>query len=149
MLPELNGTNATSFLLGGSIKELKKENIRAIITLADSSRHVGSIYQVCNFKYYGLSKDKCDFYREDRPKPSRGKTVGVYGVWVKRPQKHRYAYIIDKNLKCNYQEVDNFPKKGETIYNNCCNSTGKVFDKRFKIWYTCPICTGKLERIPN
>ena len=28
MLPELNGTNATSFLLGGSLKELNKQNSR-------------------------------------------------------------------------------------------------------------------------
>ena len=62
LLPSLNGTNATSFLLGGSIKLLKKEGYcRAIITLADSSRHVGSIYQVCNFKYYGLTSSKSDF----------------------------------------------------------------------------------------
>lgn len=63
MLPILNGTNATSFLLGGSIKLLKKQGfVRAVITLADSSRHVGSIYQVCNFKYYGLTDFKNDFF---------------------------------------------------------------------------------------
>ena len=43
MLPQLNGSNATSFLLGGSIKQLKKQGrIRAVVTLATSDRHVGS-----------------------------------------------------------------------------------------------------------
>ena len=39
VLPELNGTNSTSFLLSTSIKLLKKEGIRSVITLADDSRH--------------------------------------------------------------------------------------------------------------
>ena len=47
VLPELNGTNATSYLLGNSLRLLRKEGIRAVITLADDSRHNGSIYQVC------------------------------------------------------------------------------------------------------
>lgn len=42
MLPILNGTNATSYLLGNSIKMLKPKGVRAVITLADDSRHVGS-----------------------------------------------------------------------------------------------------------
>ena len=62
VIPDLNGTNATSYLLGNSIKFLKKEGIRAVITLADDSRHNGSIYQVCNFKYFGLTDKKSDFF---------------------------------------------------------------------------------------
>lgn len=58
MLPILNGSNATSYLLGNSITKLKSKQVKAIITLADDSRHVGSIYQVCNFKYYGLTDKK-------------------------------------------------------------------------------------------
>ena len=38
VLPDLNGTNATSYLLGNSIRLLKKEGVRAVITLADDSR---------------------------------------------------------------------------------------------------------------
>ena len=102
VLPNLNGTNATSFLLGNSIKLLKKESIRAVITLADNSRHSGSIYQVCNFTYYGLSNPKSDFflYVGDGTfkKNFRGKTRDARGVWLPRTQKHRYAYILDKTL---------------------------------------------------
>lgn len=147
MLPILNGTNATSYLLGGSIKELKKQKCcRAVITLACSERHVGSIYQVCNFDYYGLSDKKTDFYSEDGKINPRGKTNDVYGVWLPRARKHRYAYIIDKTLKVNYEKQTK-PKVNDTIELDCCNGTNRVYDKRFNRYYTCPRCTGKLERI--
>lgn len=104
MLPVLNGTNATSYLLSNSIKMMHKEyGTRAVITLADSSRHVGSIYQVCNFTYYGLSEPKNDFWSADGKKNVRRDTIkNIDGVWVPRPRKHRYAYIMDKRLKCLY-----------------------------------------------
>ena len=166
MLPALNGTNATSFLLGGSIKELRKMNnikkemyernfkvftvddyvCRAVITLACSERHVGSIYQVCNFKYYGLTSAKTDFFTADGKINPRGSTRDIEGVWLPRPRKHRYAYILDDNLSVNYPEQVR-PSVNQTIKTECCNSTQKVYDKRFNQWYTCPRCTGKLERI--
>ena len=166
MLPCLNGTNATSFLLGGSIKELRKENnivkdylskqglpmkdedwvCRAIITLACSERHVGSIYQVCNFKYYGLTKKASDFYREDGKLNPRGKSGSWRGVYLPRARKHRYAYILDESLKCNYEEQQR-PLSNDTLELDCCQGTGVVYDDRFKQWYTCPRCTGKLEKI--
>lgn len=146
MLPCLNGTNATSFLLGNSMKLLHKENIRAVITLATQNRHVGSIYQVCNFKYYGLSDQKSDFYREDNKKNPRGETKNVHGVWVTRPRKHRYAYIMDKSLKCLLPEC-NAPKQNNIVPLECCNDTHKVYDNRFNEYYSCPICTGKLIHI--
>ena len=61
-MPELNGSNASSFLLSNSMRMLKAFGVRAVITLADSSRHVGSVYQNCNFKYYGLTDPKQDMY---------------------------------------------------------------------------------------
>lgn len=151
LLPDLNGSNATSYLLGKSIQLLKKKGVRAVITLADSERHVGSIYQVCNFKYYGLSKDKNDYYlyidENTFKKGARGiKISETDGVWVKRSRKHRYAYILDDSLKCLYDEVER-PKTTETFVNNCCNDTHKVWDRRNDQYYTCPICTGKLQKI--
>lgn len=146
MLPELNGSNATSYLLGGSIKQLKKESIQAVITLADDSRHSGSIYQICNFKYYGLTDKKTDFYTADGKINPRGTTKDVEGLWVSRSQKHRYCYIIDKNLKCLLKECPKPTKDSVQIY-ECCNKTNKMFDKRFNKWYTCPKCTGKLIEI--
>lgn len=146
MLPELNGTNATSFLLGNSIKLLKQEKVRAVITLATQNRHVGSIYQVCNFKYYGLSDQKTDFYRADGKKNPRGETKDSHGVWITRPRKHRYAYIIDDTLHCLLPESKR-PKLGNIVPLECCSNTHKVFDHRFHEYYSCPICTGKLVHI--
>tara|TARA_R110000803_G_scaffold13218_10_gene37341 strand:+ start:4608 stop:5504 length:897 start_codon:yes stop_codon:yes gene_type:complete len=146
LLPELNGTNATSYLLANSIKLLKKEGIRAVITLADDSRHKGSIYQVCNFTYYGLTDKKSDFFSfTDGGKVNpRGATKDKQGVWIPRTQKNRYAYIMDNNLICNYTEQEK-PKKGDNGVYDCCGGTHMVTDKRFNINYTCPKCTGKLD----
>jgi hypothetical protein len=77
MLPKLNGTNATSYLLGNSLRLLKSKQVKAVITLADDSRHVGSIYQVCNFKYYGLTDKKTDFYTTDGRTNPRGQTKDI------------------------------------------------------------------------
>ena len=120
LLPSLNGCNATSYLLSGSIKQLRKMGIRAVITLADASRHVGSIYQVCNFTYYGLANDKRDFYRyPDGKKNPRGEVREVQGVWIPRTKKHRYAYIIDKRLKCLYEQ-QKAPKVNSILDAVCC-----------------------------
>jgi hypothetical protein len=144
VLPELNGSNATSYLLGNSIKKLKTVGVRAVITLADDSRHVGSIYQVCNFKYYGLTNKKTDFYTYDGRLNPRGETKDLRGVWLPRTRKHRYGYILDPTLKCILTEQDR-PNILDTNFYNCCNKTNIVYDKRFNEWYTCPRCTGKLE----
>jgi hypothetical protein len=148
VLPDLNGTNATSYLLGNSIRLLKKEGVRAVITLADDSRHNGSIYQVCNFRYYGLTDKKSDFFHlneknEWKVNP-RGPTKDKMGVWINRTQKHRYAYIIDETLKCLYEQ-QSYPKKTDTKQYDCCGSTKIVKDKRFNIDYPCPKCTVSME----
>lgn len=147
MLPSLNGTNATSYLLGNSMTMLKPKGVKAIITLADDSRHVGSIYQICNFKYYGLTDKKTDFYAADGRVNPRGATKDVHGVWLPRTQKHRYCYLLDKNFPILLKEQPK-PTLGTISQYDCCNQTLKVFDNRFKIWYTCPKCTPKIELIP-
>lgn len=127
MLPRLNGTNATSFLLGGSIKKLKQEGIRAVITLATSDRHVGSIYQVCNFQYFGLTDQKADFWDYETQSRPRGKVKDLQGVWVNKPRKHRYAFILDKKLKCLYAEERRPSFSSKTPY-ICCG--GGAFSER-------------------
>ena len=147
MLPSLNGTNATSYLLGNSMKIMHKEfGIKAVITLADSSRHVGSIYQVCNFKYFGMTDVKSDFYTESGKVNPRGSTRDVFGVWLPRTRKHRYAYIMDKSLEVQYKEQIR-PTVDETTIKTCCNGTNRVYDNRFNRHYTCPICCGELKLI--
>ena len=112
VIPTLNGTNASSFLLSNSLKILKKfAGIRAVITLADDDRHVGSIYQVCNFKYYGLTDKKTDFYTFDGKVNPRGETKNTRGVWLPRTRKHRYCYLLDHSLKVLYKERPKPEKK--------------------------------------
>lgn len=147
MLPILNRTNATSYFLSHTIKQLKKYGVKAVISLADASRHVGSIYQVCNFGFYGVTNDKNDFYRyPDGKKNPRCAVKDARGVWLPRSKKYRYAYIMTNSLKCNYAK-EKAPKKGEVILKICCGGGHKVYDRRFDEWFTCPICTGRLERI--
>lgn len=144
LLPCLNGTNATSFLLGNSLRMLKNHGIRAVITLADASRHVGSIYQVCNFKYYGMTDKKSDFYTVDGIKNFRGNTNGRHGVWVERPMKHRYCYLLDNTLKVNYAEQLP-PTADEKFTPSCCGGSKRVYDARFGEWYSCPVCCGYIK----
>lgn len=152
LIPELNGTNATSFLLSGAIRILKKKhNIRAIMSLADSSRHVGSIYQVCNFKYFGITPStNRDFYSylgdNKWKKNPRGKISHKKGVWLPRTPKHRYAYILDNNLTCVYEEKP-YPSKTTPAEGECrgCGGKGVVVDKRYNDTYDCPLCTSDME----
>lgn len=148
ILPCLNGTNATSYLLGGAMRKLKKEGIRAVITLATSDRHVGSIYQVCNFTYYGLTDLKFNFWSYETQGKPRGKVKDLQGVWVEKPRKHRYAFIMDKRLKCLYAEQPR-PQLNSIVPYSCCNNTHIVHDNRYGVDYTCPICTGRLYKVEN
>ena len=97
--PNLNGKNIGSQLIAYSLRQLKKQKIRAVISYADSSRHIGTLYQACNFSYHGLSPQKNDFFFDDGTKLSRGKCKGEKGQWLPRSRKHRYLYIFDKDLK--------------------------------------------------
>lgn len=108
--PSLNGHNVGSQLIAYSLRQLKKQNIRAVISYADSSKHIGTLYQACNFTYHGLSPQKKDFFLESGVKSSRGKCKGEKGEWLPRSRKHRYLYIFDKDLKTIWQQ-EPYPKK--------------------------------------
>jgi len=95
--------NIASWFVSRAIKQLKKDmKVRCILSYADSEFHEGTIYKACNFKYFGLSEQKADFWIKqpdgDFIKHSRGKTKGLEGEWRKRSQKHRYLMIFDKAL---------------------------------------------------
>ncbi len=100
--PEIQGTehNITSWFVSRSIRQLRKDTkVKAILSYADSNRHTGTIYRACNFKYYGLTDRKKDFYYADGTKHSRGKIKGENGEWKDRSRKHRYLMIFDNSLK--------------------------------------------------
>jgi len=99
--------NITSWFVSRCIKLFKKEtNVRVILSYADSSRHSGTIYKACNFKYYGLTKPKKDFYYADGTKHSRGSVKGVAGEWRERTRKHRFLMVFDKKLNVLWEEID-------------------------------------------
>lgn len=108
--PELNGKNYGSELVGKSLRQLKLLGIKAVISYADSSRHIGSIYQACNFVYCGLTKPKKDFQLADGSIKQRGKVAGLDGQWIDRPRKHRYVYLLDKQIELLWQKQP-YPKK--------------------------------------
>jgi len=106
--------NLTSWFLSKTIKLLRKEiNVRAILSYADSELHTGYIYQATNFKYYGLTALKSDFWilQDDGTyiKYQRGKIKGLQGENRPRSRKHRYLLIFDKKLKCLWEEKP-YPK---------------------------------------
>ena len=105
--------NITSWFVSRCIKKFRKDTeVKAILSYADSSHHSGIIYRATNFKYYGMSDPKKDFYYADGTKHSRGSVKGVEGEWRDRSRKHRYLMIFDKELEKRLQW------KEERWYNN-------------------------------
>ena len=92
--------NITSWFLSKCIKRFKKDaDPRCILSYADASRHSGIIYRATNFKYYGLTDKKSDFWIKQSDgsfaKHSRGPIKGLEGEWRERSRKHRYMMIFD------------------------------------------------------
>lgn len=114
MNPNTHEKNLTSFFLSNSIKMFRKEvEVKCILSYADSDYHLGYIYQACNFKYYGLTDAKKDFFflldNGEYKKHQRGKLKGCAGEWRYRPQKHRYLLVFDNTIKTNWVEQP-YPK---------------------------------------
>ena len=92
--------NITSWFVSKAIRQLRRDTeVKAILSYADNDFHSGTIYRACNFKYYGLTVRKKDFYYSDGTKHSRGKVKGSEGKWKDRSRKHRYLMVFDKELQ--------------------------------------------------
>jgi len=92
--------NITSWFVSRCIKRFRKDTkVKAILSYADSNHHTGVIYRATNFRYFGLSSPKKDFYYADGTKHSRGSVKGAEGEWRVRSRKHRYLMVFDKDLK--------------------------------------------------
>lgn len=144
---EFNGKNFGSFLVGRSLRLLKRtRNVRAVISYASADKHLGYIYQATNWTYCGMTSKKKDFWVNGK-KQERGKTKGVDGVWVGRPRKHRYIMLYDKTLSLKW-EVHPYPK-GCTLYEYCygCEGDKQITNRSTGKTYTCPICTGVMKLI--
>ena len=105
-----NRINEASLLVGRSLKMLPKNKI--VISFADTNmKHVGTVYQACNFSYHGLSAKRTDWKVKGK-EHLHGQTIadefrGVknraqamrdkYGddfYLAQRSRKHRYIYIV-------------------------------------------------------
>jgi hypothetical protein len=107
--PEVQATehNLASWFVSRSIRQLRRDaKVRAILSYADDNHHTGTVYRACNFKYYGLSAPKKDFWIAQPDgshiKHSRGKMRGLFGEWRPRSRKHRYLMTFDKDLECKW-----------------------------------------------
>ena len=97
--------NITSWFVSRCIKRFRKDaTVRAILSYADSHHHTGTIYRACNFKYYGLTDPKKDFYYADGTKHSRGSVKGIEGEWRDRSRKHRYLMVFESGLDVLWKE---------------------------------------------
>lgn len=99
--------NLASWFLSRCIKKLRElTNVRVILSYADEGFHNGTTYAASNFTYYGLTKEKKDFFFKNSDgtftKHSRGKVKGRDGEWRPRNRKHRFAMIFDKSLTVNW-----------------------------------------------
>lgn len=112
--------NLTSWFVSGAIKRLRKlAKVRAIISYADSKYHHGYIYQATNWKYYGLTPAKSDFFYKDENGVARqlwrGKPSNKIGQWRPRSRKHRYLLLYDKSLIVKWKEKP-YPKGDNDCY---------------------------------
>lgn len=90
-LPEFNGDNNASYLVGRSLKLLPKHTF--VVSYADYGGwgHIGYVYQATNFLYTGLTKERTDKYSESGH--SRHYKDGETRRQL-RTAKHRYVYLV-------------------------------------------------------
>lgn len=105
---QLKEHNITSWFVSRSLRLLKKHNlVRAVLSYADDEHHKGTIYRACNFKHYGLTDKKKDFWIKndngEYTKQSRGKTKGIEGEWRDRSRKRRFVIQFDKTLNIKWK----------------------------------------------
>jgi hypothetical protein len=103
--------NLASWFVSRAIKLIRKQNdVRAILSYADSEFHSGIVYRSLNFGYYGLTDKKKDFWIKNPngnyKKHSRGKTKGIDGEWRDRSRKHRYMLVFDNSLTILWEKKD-------------------------------------------
>lgn len=102
--------NLASWFVSRAVKLLRaSQTVRSILSYADQDFHQGTVYAASNFKYYGLSAPKNDFWVKQCDgtyvKHSRGPVKMLEGEWRPRTQKHRFLLTYDKTLLCKWKEI--------------------------------------------
>lgn len=105
LLPEVQQQehNLASWFVSRAIRALRKETaVRVVLSYADADFHQGTVYSACNFKYYGMTETKKDFWIAQQDgsfvKHSRGPVKHLRGEWRARSRKHRFVLVFDKKL---------------------------------------------------
>lgn len=117
-----NHINPVSRIVSIAIKLLKKQSpgVRLIISFADTSRHIGAVYQAMNWFYIGDVKPKTRYIHggkvlHDRAVIARyGSTSRIPSTYVKTFSgvKHRYAYPLDEEMRTQILPLAKpYPKK--------------------------------------
>ena len=120
LLPEYNGQNRASYLVGQALKMLPNHTF--VVSYADTAwTHIGYVYQATNFLYTGCTKPRTDKYSESGHSRHYSKNETRRQP---RSAKHRYVYLVgDKRTKklmrreLNYKVVSKYPKGDEIKYN--------------------------------
>lgn len=99
----INTKNLASKFASECIRLEKKLGVEAILSFADSSRHIGTIYQAMNFKYIGKTANQRDTYLivngVCKKLGRRKKPIGAETVSLTRPKKHIYILPLYKHIK--------------------------------------------------
>ena len=111
ILPEYNGKNYASFLVGRSLKML--ENGTIVVSYADTGwGHYGYIYQATNFIYTGLSAKRNDAYQPNGLHPRAYDKNNHSEFMQTRNPKHRYIYFCgDKRTRKKMLNLLKYPIK--------------------------------------
>jgi hypothetical protein len=120
ILPEYNGKNYASYLVGRSLKMLPNHTF--VVSYADTGwSHIGYIYQATNFIYTGLTAKRTDTYQPDGKHPRAYDKDNHSEYRQTRSQKHRYIYLVgDKRTKKHMRKELIYPTfpypKGDEIH---------------------------------
>lgn len=121
ILPEWNGGNEASYLVGHSLKMLPRRTF--VVSYADTGwSHVGYVYQATNWLYTGMSAKRVDSFCNGLHPRAYNKN-NHSSLHQTRNQKHRYVYLVGnkwdkremlKELK--YPIIPEYPKGDEIHY---------------------------------
>ena len=132
ILPECNGKNYASMLVGKSLKMLPSRTF--VVSYADWGgwHHVGYVYQATNWIYTGMTKPRTDKYSPSGH--ARHYAEGEQRRQV-RTAKHRYVFLVGNKAEkkqmmneLNYPIVANYPK-GDSRHYDTDNPHGLVANR--------------------
>lgn len=124
ILPEYNGQNYGSYLVGNTLKRLPNRTF--VVSYADWGgwHHIGYVYQATNWLYTGLTKARTDKFSESGHSRHYKKSENRRTY---RTAKHRYIYLVgDKRTRkemlkeLNYPILPEYPKGNSRHYDVTC-----------------------------